>query len=319
MKICLKKSDRDLMQGLVSILIPAYKETYLAEAIESALKQDYQNIELVIVNDKSPYDLCSVVSQFHDDRIRYYENEENLGGKNVVRSWNRCLEYARGEFFVLLCDDDILMPNFVSELLALANKYPKCNVFHARRYVRNEQVGSSVEDNVWPEWEGVEDFYKKMFEWQRIHTITEFMYRTKHILANPYIEFPLAWGADDISVLNLVKDGGIASSGKCLAVFRESEEHISQVDNRLVEKAKARILNYEWYESNFVGESYNVDYRDTLSEILVNFVRTASFLDKFQIIVMVPRRVWSIKKKLWEIAMIFIGHRTRPSQRSLGV
>lgn len=110
----------DSRRGLVTIAIPAYKQTYLAEAINSALKQDYENIELVIVNDRSPYDLRSVVNQFKDSRIHYYENDENLGSKNIVRNWNRCLEYAHGEFFVLLCDDDMLMPNFVSELLVLS-------------------------------------------------------------------------------------------------------------------------------------------------------------------------------------------------------
>ena len=80
--------------GLVSIAIPAYKATYLYEAIESALSQDYKNIELIIVDDCSPYHLDNIVNKFYDSRISYYKNEENLGKVSIVHNWNKCLSLA---------------------------------------------------------------------------------------------------------------------------------------------------------------------------------------------------------------------------------
>lgn len=74
------------VQGLVSIAIPAYKERYLAEAIDSALGQDYTNIELIIVNDHSPSDLKSIVKKYNDKRIKYYENKRNLGKRSIVNN-----------------------------------------------------------------------------------------------------------------------------------------------------------------------------------------------------------------------------------------
>ena len=71
---------------LVTIVIPAYKSTYLREAIDSALAQDYKNIELVIVNDKFPNDIDSIVQSYNDARIRYYVNERNLGKKSIVHT-----------------------------------------------------------------------------------------------------------------------------------------------------------------------------------------------------------------------------------------
>ena len=124
---------------LVSIVIPAYKATYLKETIESALQQTYSNIEVIVVNDKSPYDISSIVRSFNDRRIRYYENEENIGGKDLVAQWNRCLSYAKGEYFCLLCDDDIYTPTFVEEMLRLAEKYPNCNVFRGRAVVIDKE------------------------------------------------------------------------------------------------------------------------------------------------------------------------------------
>lgn len=93
--------------------------------------------------------------------MSYYYNEINLGGKSVTNNWNKCLEYVNGEFFVLLCDDDVLMPNFVSELLKLAHKYPKCNIFHGERVLYHENTYSFESMESWPEYESFVDFQKR--------------------------------------------------------------------------------------------------------------------------------------------------------------
>lgn len=59
-----------------SILIPAFKQQYLQECIESILAQTYRDFEIVIVNDASPEDLDSIVNSFTDFRIRYYVNKK---------------------------------------------------------------------------------------------------------------------------------------------------------------------------------------------------------------------------------------------------
>ena len=84
-----------------SIGIPAYKGKFLFKCIESILKQDYADFELIIVNDASPEDLYSIVRQFDDPRIRYFKNDKNCGAENVVDNWNICLSYAVGDYFVL--------------------------------------------------------------------------------------------------------------------------------------------------------------------------------------------------------------------------
>ena len=79
---------------LFTIAIPAYKKAFLHEAIDSCIKQTYNNLEIVIVDDASPENLASVSTQFTDPRIRHYRNEKNCGAVNVVDNWNICLSYA---------------------------------------------------------------------------------------------------------------------------------------------------------------------------------------------------------------------------------
>lgn len=243
-------------KGLVSIAIPAYKKTYLAEAIDSALGQTYQNIELIIVNDHSPYDLDSIVNKYDDKRIRYYKNKRNLGKRSIVLNWNKCLEYAQGEFFVLLCDDDVLMPDFVSELLNLAEKYKECNVFHARKNEKDERTGDITGTPAWPEYETHEEYVKQYFNHNRKHTISEFLYRTTTIKDVQYKVFPSGFFSDDASLILFTKNGGIASSNNSLLIFRFSDEHITSNGKYNIGKARAMRQFLRWVKKEQICKPY---------------------------------------------------------------
>lgn len=307
------------LHGLVTIAIPAYKKTYLVEAVESALNQTYRNIELLVVDDDSPYDLFSIVASFKDERIRYYKNEQNLGAQNIVKNWNRCLELAQGEYFVLLCDDDLLEPNFVQELLMLAKKYPTCNVFHARKKILYEDTKEIKEDEPWAEWESLDTFYTNKVRLKRFHTITEFMYRTAHVAPLKYIEFPVAWGSDDISIINFAKDGGIASSQIPLATFRYNDEHISKSGTHMIEKARARILNFYWAGEFFKSNRYDSEMMGYLGKMMKEFVRRADLVDKFRIWYMVPRQAWTVMERVKVLIGICIGRYRHPGYGAIGV
>lgn len=69
-----------------SIIVPCYKEVFLKECIESILFQTYQDFELILVNDASPYNIRQIVDQFKDDRIRYYERKQGFGAKGLVQN-----------------------------------------------------------------------------------------------------------------------------------------------------------------------------------------------------------------------------------------
>ena len=67
-------------QILVSVLMPVYNaETHLREAIDSILKQTYQHLEFVIVNDGSTDGSEDIILSYKDPRIRLLVNPENKG------------------------------------------------------------------------------------------------------------------------------------------------------------------------------------------------------------------------------------------------
>ena len=228
------------MNPLVSIAIPAYKATYLRESIASALAQTYATIELIIVNDHSPENLNAVVSTFSDERIHYFVNEHNLGADDPSANWNECLRHARGEYFCLLCDDDLYAPTFVEELLRLAERHPECNVY--RSGVRIIDVNGVETDRYpsSPEWETVEEYMWHVYRSIRRQTISEFMLRREALEAmGGYVRLAYAWGSDYLTIYRLALEHGIASTTKRLTTYRDSGLNMSSDQKNMDDKLLA--------------------------------------------------------------------------------
>src|SRR5688572_129331 len=107
----------------VSILIPTYNYAHvLGEAVESALSQTFEDFELIIVDDQSKDNTDEVVQKYlSDPRVQYYKNEKNLG---LVGNFNKCLEYANGEYIKYLLADDRLHPQNLEKFVAVLDLYP---------------------------------------------------------------------------------------------------------------------------------------------------------------------------------------------------
>ncbi len=104
---------------LISIIIPAYNASnYLAEAIDSALAQTYQNIEIIVVNDGSPDNGATrEVALSYGDKIKYFEKEN--GG--CASALNYGIEVMNGECFSWLSHDDLYMPDKLQKMVDVLN------------------------------------------------------------------------------------------------------------------------------------------------------------------------------------------------------
>lgn len=106
---------------LVTIAIPTYERLeYLKEAVASARAQTFRDIEVLIGDDGALQAIQdwgkSLTSR--DSRVRYQRNERNLG---LTGNWNMLADAARGEFIVIIGDDDRLVPDFIEKLIDLMN------------------------------------------------------------------------------------------------------------------------------------------------------------------------------------------------------
>lgn len=210
-----------------SFVLPAYKARFLREAIDSILAQTYKEFELVIVNDASPEDLESIVKSYNDSRIRYYVNEKNIGGKDLVAQWNHCLEYAEGEYVVLATDDDVYFPQYLEKMDAMVQKYSDVNVFRPRIRIIDETGCTSV---VCGFLEGRISAIEYVYNLHRgiIGTgIGYYLFKKKTLLSiGGFVHFPMAWGTDDATVMEMARNG-MGFEKDLLFSFRMSGENIS--------------------------------------------------------------------------------------------
>lgn len=270
-----------------TIGIPAFKSLFLRECIDSIIAQTYRNFELIIVNDKSPENIDLIVNDYQDERIHYYKNEKNTGAEHVVDNWNKCLSYAKGEYFILMGDDDKMETNYLEEFNRLINQHPNLGVYHCRVKVINENSDFLQLTEARPEFESVYSMIWYRMN-GRLQYISDFVYRTDILKNNGgFYKLPLAWASDDISAYIAAQETGIANTNKYVFNYRENGNTITSTGNINL-KLYAIQSEQDWIE-NFL-ETHTP--RNEEEEFLAIMIRNRLFKH-------------FIKKKVLTISLFF--------------
>lgn len=99
----------------VSLIIPAYNaKDYIARSIDSALASDFNNLEIIIVNDGSTDDTQKIIDWYDKN----YENVVSIQKENggVADARNVGIDAAKGEFIAFMDNDDLIRPDMISTL-----------------------------------------------------------------------------------------------------------------------------------------------------------------------------------------------------------
>lgn len=111
----------------ISVIMPVYNtpENEFREAIESILKQTFEDFELIIIDDCSKDYIKTIVDSYNDSRIVYLRNEKNLG---LIGAPNRALEIARGKYIARMDSDDISLPTRFETQFNYLENHPETDI-----------------------------------------------------------------------------------------------------------------------------------------------------------------------------------------------
>ncbi|MGV3761301.1 glycosyltransferase family 2 protein [Parapedobacter sp.] len=229
-----------------SVCIPAYKGRFLSECIQSVLGQSYADFEVIVLNDCSPEPVEEMVRSFSDTRIRYYENERNIGAVRLTDNWNRCIALAEGEFVMIMGDDDRLDPGYLEEFTALMIHYPGLDVYHCRSLIIDDEGNALQLTPAGPSFERVCDhIWHRLNQW-RSQFISDFVYRRDALRSmGGCYALPLAWGSDDITAYIACAQRGMAHTNRPVFHYRSNSLSITSTGNDL-EKMHANLRYAAW-------------------------------------------------------------------------
>jgi glycosyltransferase involved in cell wall biosynthesis len=152
-----QSAQQNTRTPLVTVAIPTLNGAdYLRETLMSLLAQDYPNLEILVSDNGSTDDSLALASAVvkGDPRVRFRRNETTVP---IHEHYNQCLQTARGEFFSMLDDDDLITPNFVSELVGIAMRHPHIDFVMARG-VTIDANGDIIQEYATPDAEVVDGF-----------------------------------------------------------------------------------------------------------------------------------------------------------------
>ena len=117
------------MDKKVSIIIPVYnvKPQYIKEAIDSALKQTYKNIEIIVVNDGSTNEETVKYLETIDNPLIKVIHQENVG---LSETRNIAIRNSSGEYILPLDADDIIAPTYVEKAFNVIESNPKIGIVY---------------------------------------------------------------------------------------------------------------------------------------------------------------------------------------------
>ena len=217
------------MSGL-AIVIPAYKSAFFEKTLASIACQSCKDFTLYIGNDHSPYSLRATVDLYRDRiDIIYKEFDENIGGKDLVAHWERCIDMVRNEEWIwLFSDDDLMDPACVEKFYDVLEQHQCYDLFHFNVTQIDDKDNVIRDLSSFPKVMRCEDYLDRRLKGDLYSFVVEYIFRRSHFMnMGRFEKFDLAWSTDDATWIKLSDRNGILNIEDARVYWRESRYNIS--------------------------------------------------------------------------------------------
>lgn len=245
-----------IMPNKLAIIIPAYKDTYLDETLNSLLRQTNKDFSIYIGDDNSPYNLIEIISKYSKSlNITYKRFPSNIGGEDLVQQWNRCLQMMEDEeFFCLFSDDDIMEAACIENFRKALELNAKFDVFHFDINIIDSNGDITTQCPPYPSTLSADKFLYLLYTNRIDARMPEFIFKTQHFHSlGGFVNFDLAYRSDNATVIVNAKDKGIYTIPEAKILWRNSGINVSANPNTLlkIRRTYASISFFNWLEDYY--------------------------------------------------------------------
>lgn len=251
---------------MLAIVIPYYKHDFFEETLKSLSDQTDKRFHVYIGDDASPKPPNELLEKYKTQfSFTYHRFPSNVGGKSLVKQWERCLKMVANEIWVqILGDDDALGETVVSSFYENLDKIEKeesCVVRFATQVINAEsEVTSQVYQH--PSLERATEFLMRKFKGGTRSSLSEYVFKKEKINAIGFKDFPLAWSSDTLAIVEFSSNKYIFTINNAIVNFRVSNRNITgQGDS--IEKNEARFKFYSYLLINY-GNQYSKEFVSVL-------------------------------------------------------
>lgn len=238
----------------LAIVIPAYKIDFFDKTLKSIANQTCKDFTLYIGDDCSQHDFLSVVDKYKsiiDIRYHYFDN--NLGGKDLVAQWERCIALTHGEKWIwLFSDDDVMSPDCVSRFYNEADK-GLFDLYHFDVNVIDASDRVVRKSNRFPDVIQGEQLYRKKESARLDSFVVEYIF-SRHAYNNigGFVKFDMAWGSDTATWIALAGKKGVKTISGAVVEWRQSDLNITpDTSKEVVQKKLSLEVDYLYWAASF--------------------------------------------------------------------
>lgn len=206
----------------VSIAVCTYNgEKYLREQINSLIHQTYQNLEIIIVDDKSSDNTLEILKSYaqKDERIKLFQNEHNLG---FVQNFSKALTRCSGDYIALADQDDIWKLNKIEKFLSEIQEH---TLIYSDALLIDQNSNPMNQQLIQPKKNLVSGNCNKAFIFTNCVSGNTLMFKKEllpFILPIPHISFHDTWIAFVASSM-----GTITYTDEAMTYYRRHNEQIT--------------------------------------------------------------------------------------------
>ncbi len=276
---------------LVSIVIPCYNHArFVQETIKSVIDQDYENIELIIIDDGSKDNSVEVIQEMIpacEERFKRFEFRHRPN-KGLCATLNEALEWCEGEFFAPLASDDLILKYKTTlQVKYLLNNINCVGVFGGAKILKENGDISVERPSVAKKYQFKDIILNKFpiftgSQLLRIKAVREVGgYSPEVLLEDFYIN------------LKITKGGATLDTVPGFLVCYRRHENNTTNDYELINSERLKIIeshNDNYYYKSAIVEHY---YNESLS--LVPYKKTKSLFVFLKTLLLKPNIIFRLR------------------------